>query len=111
MKTTPVIPRELAHRDVEDATAYYLTEGSPSAALGPIDELEKAYAHISRHPATGSLKYAHELNLPGLRVWHLTRYPHFVFTSKRRTTSIFGACCTGNALFLLGYRPNPIEFL
>jgi toxin ParE1/3/4 len=79
VKTKPVIPRELARRDVEQAVAYYLDEGAPSAALGLIDALEKAYAHIGRHPATGSPRYAHELNLPGLRFWPLIRYPHGVF--------------------------------
>jgi toxin ParE1/3/4 len=79
VKTKPVIPRELALRDVEQAVAYYLDEGAPSAALGLIDALEKAYSHISRHPATGSPRYAHELNLPGLRFWPLIRYPHGVF--------------------------------
>ena len=79
MKTKPVIPRELALRDVAQAVAYYLDEGAPSAALGLIDALEKAYAHIGRHPATGSPRYAHELNLPGLRFWPLIRYPHGVF--------------------------------
>jgi toxin ParE1/3/4 len=79
VKTKPVIPRELALRDVEQAVAYYLDEGAPSAALGLIDALEKAYSHISRHPATGSPRYAHELNLSGLRFWPLTRYPHGVF--------------------------------
>lgn len=79
MKTKPVIPRELALRDVEQAVAYYLDEDSPSAAFGLIDALEKAYSHISRHPTTGSPRYAHELNLPGLRFWPLTRYPHGVF--------------------------------
>jgi toxin ParE1/3/4 len=48
-------------------------------ALGFIDALEQAYTHIGRHPATGSPRYAHELNLPGLRAWPLTRYPHIVF--------------------------------
>lgn len=31
------------------------------------------------HPATGSPRYAHELNLPGLRCWSLARYPYLVF--------------------------------
>ena len=79
MKTKPVIPRELALRDVEQAVAYYLDEGAPSAALGLIDALEKAYAHIGRHPGTGSPRYAHELNLADLRFWPLIRYPHGVF--------------------------------
>ena len=79
MKTKPVIPRELAHSDVEEAVSYYLSEGAPAAALGLIDALERAYAHIGRHPGTGSPRYAHELNLPGLRVWPLNRYPHCIF--------------------------------
>lgn len=79
MKSKPVIPREEARGDVEEALTFYLNEGAASAALGMIDALEKAYAHIARHPATGSPRYAHELNLPHLRVWSLKRFPYFVF--------------------------------
>ena len=79
MKSKAVVPREQANRDIEDAIAYYLGEGAQSAALGFIDELEEAYLHISRYPGTGSTRYAHELNLPGLRFWTLTRFPHMVF--------------------------------
>jgi toxin ParE1/3/4 len=75
----PIVPRELANRDVENAIDYYLSENADQAALGFIDALEKAYTHISRHPATGSSRYAHELDLPGLRFWPLPRYPHLVF--------------------------------
>ncbi len=79
MKAKPVVPREQAHRDVEEAVAHYVAEDVESAALGFIDALEQAYAHIGRRPATGSPRYAHELNLPGLRFWQLTRYPYLVF--------------------------------
>ena len=79
MKAKPVVPREQANRDVDNAVAYYLSEGAKSAALNFIAALEQAYSHISRHPATGSPRYAHELNLPGLRSWPLTRFPHLVF--------------------------------
>jgi toxin ParE1/3/4 len=34
---------------------------------------------MSRHPATGSLRYAHELDLPELRFWPLKRFPYLVF--------------------------------
>ncbi|UCV18160.1 type II toxin-antitoxin system RelE/ParE family toxin [Ferribacterium limneticum] len=85
MKTKPVIPREQANRDIDETLAYYLNEGSENAALGFIDTLEQAYAHISRHPATGSSHYAHELNLPGLRFWPLKRYPHLVFYVEHET--------------------------
>lgn len=83
MKARPVVPREQAQRDVDDAITYYLSEGGDRAALGLVDVLEHAYTHISRHPATGSPRYAHELNLPGLRCWPLTRYPYLVFYVER----------------------------
>ena len=52
---------------------------STTVALRFIDALEAAYEHIRRAPATGSPYYAHELNLPGLRVWRCKRYPYLVF--------------------------------
>ena len=83
MKARPVIPRELGHRDVEEAIAHYLEEGTAPAALGFIDALERAYVQIGRHPASGSPRYGLELNLPGLRCWPLARYPHLVFYVER----------------------------
>ncbi len=79
MKTKPVIPRALAQQDVDEAIDHYLREGSAKAAIGFIEALEDAYAHIGRQPASGSPRHAHELNLPGLRFWRLTRYPYLVF--------------------------------
>lgn len=83
MKAKSVVPRTQANRDVDDALAYYLGEDAPQAALGFVDALEKAYVHIGRHPGAGSPRYAHELNLPGLRAWPLTRYPYLVFYIER----------------------------
>jgi toxin ParE1/3/4 len=53
VKAKPVIPREQANRDVDEAVAYYLTEATEAVALGFIDALEKAYGHIARHPGHG----------------------------------------------------------
>lgn len=83
MTIKPVIPRACANRDVDEAIDWYLSENAPQAALGFIDVLEQVYAHIARHPATGSTRYAHELNLPGLRSWPLKNYPHLVFYVER----------------------------
>lgn len=79
----PVAPRARADRDANDAVAYYLDEDSEQAALGFVDALEQAYGHISRHPATGSPRYGHELNLPGLRFWPMSHYPYLVFYVER----------------------------
>lgn len=83
MNAKRVIPRALAHQDVEDVIADDLDQGAGDAALGFIDALEAAYAHIGRHPGSGSPRYGHELNLPGLRTWPLGRYPHIVFYVER----------------------------
>ena len=79
MKAKQVIPRELADKDAEDAVDYYLQEAGDQVALGFIESLQKTYDYIGRHPQTGSPRYAHELNLPGLRMWSLKRYPFLVF--------------------------------
>lgn len=79
MKVKPVVPREQAIRDTDEAIAHYLGEDAEQAAFDFIGALEGGYAHIGRHPGTGSPRYAHELDLPGLRAWKLTRYPHWVF--------------------------------
>ena len=83
MTTKPVIQRELAERDVADIIAYYLSQQADRAALGFIAALEQAYTHLGRHAATGSPRYAHELNLQGLRSWPLTGYPYLVFYVDR----------------------------
>jgi hypothetical protein len=69
MRVRPVVPRAQAQRDIEEAIAHYLAEDSEQAAMGFVDALEQAFAHIGRHPATGSPRYAHELNLAALRCW------------------------------------------
>jgi toxin ParE1/3/4 len=78
-----VVPRELANSDVEEAIDHHLAEASAKVALGFVDELEKAYAHIARHPASGSPRYAHQLGLADLRFWPLGRYPYLIFYVER----------------------------
>ena len=82
MKARPVVPRELAARDVDEAITH-LAEDSVQAALGFIVALEQTYSHIGRHPAAGSPRYAHELDLPGLRFWPVRGYPYLVFYIER----------------------------
>ena len=79
----PLVRRARADTDVERAIDHYLGE-SADAALGFVDALEAAYEHIRRAPATGSPRYAHELNIPGLRFWACSRYPYLVFYLDRR---------------------------
>ncbi|WP_367847881.1 type II toxin-antitoxin system RelE/ParE family toxin [Rhodoferax sp. WC2427] len=83
MKPKAVVPRALARDDVDQAVTFYLEQDAPAAALGFVDALERAYAHIGKHPATGSPRYAHELGIPDLRSWPLSKYPYLVFYVER----------------------------
>jgi toxin ParE1/3/4 len=79
MTMKPVIPREQANWDVDDAIAHYLKEGATHSALGLVDAMEDAYALLGRHPGVGASRYAYELDIPGLRSWPLRRFPYLIF--------------------------------
>jgi toxin ParE1/3/4 len=69
----------MALQDVDDAVVYLLQQQATEATLNLIDSLEVAYTHISKNAATGSTRYAHALDLPGLRTWPLTGHPYLIF--------------------------------
>ncbi|MCC7200497.1 MAG: type II toxin-antitoxin system RelE/ParE family toxin [Gammaproteobacteria bacterium] len=79
MKALPAVLRSLAASDVEQAVDFYARESSAATALGFVNALENALAYLGRHPASGSHRYAHELQLPALRSWPLRRYPYVIF--------------------------------
>jgi toxin ParE1/3/4 len=79
----PVVPRDRALRDTDEAIDCYLEEAGANATLAFIDALEQAYRQISAHPASGSPRYAHELDLPGLRSWPLRRFPYLLLYVER----------------------------
>lgn len=75
--------REAALADVEAAVRWYAENAGASTADAFLDALDGAYAHIARHAATGSPRWAHALNVEGLRSWGLDRFPHLVFYVER----------------------------
>ena len=79
MKPKLVIPRVQAELDIQEALNFYLEEAGAETALSFIGALEIATAHIGRHPAAGSPRYAHELSLPGLRHWPVKKFPYLLF--------------------------------
>lgn len=83
MSVRPVVPRPQADKDIDEAIDNYRREAGEAAALGFVDALEHAYRHIARYPSSGSTRYAHELEVPGLRSWPLKRYPYVVFFVER----------------------------
>ena len=83
MSVKAVVPRAHARRDVDEAIDHYLGEAGEKAALGFIDDLERVFSHVAHRPAAGSPRYAHALDLPGLRSWPLKHYPYLVFCTER----------------------------
>jgi toxin ParE1/3/4 len=68
----------VADSDIENAISHYVVEAAHVVDRF-IDSLERAVAHIEKHPGTGSPRYAHELNIPQLRFWQLTSFPYALF--------------------------------
>src|SRR5215468_3474865 len=86
MGVKPVVPRDRANRDVDDAITHYLKEHVGDAAPTLVDASGRCVRpprSLGRHPAIGSSRYAHELGIPGLRSWSLPRFPYVVFYIER----------------------------
>jgi toxin ParE1/3/4 len=76
----PVRLRERAAVDIDQAVDHYLTEADTDVALRFVDAVERAVGQIGRSPHSGSLQFSYELEIPGLRVRPLARFPHLVFS-------------------------------
>ena len=79
MSGKPVVLRERARRDIDEAVEHYLAEAGPAVALAFINALEDAFRLIGEQPAAGSPRYAHELDIPGLRFRPMGKFPYLVF--------------------------------
>ena len=79
MSGKPVVLRERARRDIDEAVEHYPAEAGEAVALDFIDALEDARRQIGEQPASGSPRYAHELDIPGLRFRTVGKIPNLVF--------------------------------
>ena len=79
MNSKPVVLRDRARSDIEDAVEYYLGDAGSEVALSFIDEVEDALRTIGNQPGVGSPRFAHELGVPGLRSRSAGRFPYLIF--------------------------------
>lgn len=79
MSVKPVVLRDHADRDIEAVLDYYIQEAGADVATKFVEELQDGLRAIAEHPGTGSPRYAHELDLPGLRSRKVSRYPYLIF--------------------------------
>lgn len=85
MRPKPVIPRERARKDIDDALDHCLQTFDQSAAFAFIEALEDALETVGRFPSAGSSRYAHELALPDLRCWSIRGHPVVLFYLEHET--------------------------
>lgn len=71
--------RELAATDLADASEHYRRQAGAQTALDFIDTVERGISRLGRSPQVGSLRFAYELAIPGLRARPLRRFPYVVF--------------------------------
>lgn len=71
--------RERAAIDIARAADHYRGEAGADVALRFVDAVERTVGQIGRSPQSGSLRFSYELEIPGLRVRPVTRFPQLVF--------------------------------
>jgi toxin ParE1/3/4 len=71
--------REHAALDIDRAADHYLAEAGADVALRFVEAVERAVGQIGRSPNSGSLRFSYELEIPGLRVRPVARFPYLVF--------------------------------
>ena len=79
----PVVPSNQANLDIVEAAEHYFSEGGERLADRFTDALKAAFDVISRHPGIGSPRYAHEIEMEGLRSWKLTGFPYIALYIER----------------------------
>lgn len=71
--------RELAAHDLDSAVTYLIEEADETTAIDFVDAGEAAISRIARSPGIGTLRFADELGVPGLRAWPVPRYAYVIF--------------------------------
>lgn len=75
----PVVVRPPAQRDLDSIVDHYRAEAGERVAEAWALAVADALRHIGAFPGTGSLRYASDLSIEGLRFWQPQRFPYLVF--------------------------------
>lgn len=79
MTIKPIDWAKSASRDVEDAAFYYVEQSGEALSLEFADTLQDAVQRIQEMPEIGSLRFSAALEVEGLRVWPLKRFPYTLY--------------------------------
>src|SRR3989338_11299174 len=71
-----------AERDITGAVVYYAGDSFETEERF-LREFEDSVIRIEKMPRTGSLRYARDLDMPGLRAYLLGGFPYMLFYFER----------------------------
>lgn len=83
MKPCRLRPR--AEQDIDEAAMHYALEGGYALGAGFYDAVESALQFMADNPGCGSPRIADLLDVPGLRVWQIERFPYSIYYFERDT--------------------------
>lgn len=75
--------RPAAKADIRAVVAHYQADSGPGIARAFTDQLQRALVQIGLGTDPGAPWLAQALDLPGLRVWRVPRFPHLVLAIER----------------------------
>ncbi len=75
----PVVPRVSAEDDLDRAYDHYLATAGIDVTIDFLHDFDRAVAHISRFPETGSPRYGFDPGLSGIRFWPMKSFPYLIF--------------------------------
>lgn len=78
-----VVLRAAARDDLEQAVDWLSGEAGVDTALAFVDAAQASFRAIGDHPGIGSPRWAHELDLPGLRSIRVRGHDWLIFYVER----------------------------
>lgn len=75
--------RPAAEEDIRTIAAHYRRDSGTGIALAFTDQLQRLMVRIGMGSESGSGWLGQAIDLPGLRLWRVARFPHVVLAFER----------------------------
>lgn len=71
--------RRRATNDVDEAVSCCIAQAGAEVATRLVDQLERTIRQLELNPEIGSLRFAFELDVPGVRSFRVDGFAHLIF--------------------------------
>lgn len=79
----PVRLRPAAADDIRTIVGHYRSDSGVGIALAFTDQLQRAMVRLAMGAEPGSAWLGQAIDLPGLRLWRVNRFPHVLLAFER----------------------------